>query len=467
MVIPSMAYLNVRERRIETKIAYVGPELAGKATNLQRLKSDVARGRATDILETPTEGGALVSLDWTPLQMPRFNDCDIAVKIIAARGTLSEGALGDLLEDVDGVVVVVDASSAAQDENRRAISLVREVLGKDTSVQRPVVVQLNKSDLEDAVPASELAHALQTNDWPVVSASATRGDGVVETLEMALANVLEAMKASGAEPQEVRADHNPLLTALRQILRETVTEHMAALERETVPRLTAAVAAATTSAPAAAPRADGELLARLDRTDRAIAELREALASIRSDASTAASEASQVRMVTDEVAAIVERSAADLTRVAATEARLKEELNAKSKADREHVTSALAVLRRALDAMAVDLKRFDVSEQVAAMGKQIAQLKEKGEGAGSAVPPPAPAQLKALETRLGTIEAFLQRELNGNGSKLGRLSDAVKALHVDYGESLARADVRSTELHAGLAELLDDLKKRKKGWFGG
>jgi hypothetical protein len=488
-----MAYLNVRERRIETKIAYVGPALAGKATNLQQLQSNVSRGRATDILETPVDGGALVFLEWMPLQMPRFNDCDIAVKVVAARGTLSSERLDDLLEDVDGVVVVVDAAVAAQDESRRAIALVREALAKGAAVQRPVVVQLNKSDLEGALHAADAVTTLDTADWPVVTAAAARGDGVIETLEAALNRVLEAMSANGIEsPPDVRADHNPLLTALRQILRDTVTEHMAALERETVPRLVTAVTSSV-GAP------DVALLSRLERLERGIDELRQTLAAMRAEAVSTATEAVNARSVhlhaTNELVATVGRMtieaghAAAMTYemaeriadvhtnslelsnrgdLAAVEARLREELTTRGRADREHVTSALAVIRRAMDALTVDLKKGDVREQLAAMHKDVEQvrLQAKELSATAASTAGVPARLGGLETRLGVIETMLQRELNGNlGSRLTRIDESVQLMHVDAGESFARADARIGELQSGLSELLDDFKKRKKGWF--
>ena len=236
-----MAYLNVRERRIETKIAYVGPELAGKATNLQQLQSDVARGRTTQILEEELDSGSVASFEWAPLEKSRFRDCDVAVRIVAAHGALSADRLDRVLADVDGVVVVIDAAPSAQDENRRAVSLVREALTKDAGASRQVVVQLNKSDLDDAIDTRDVAATLETREWPVVKASAARGEGVLETLEMALSNVISAMNTPDLAAADVKVDHNPLLTALRQILRDTVTEHMATLEQQALARMTQAL----------------------------------------------------------------------------------------------------------------------------------------------------------------------------------------------------------------------------------
>src|SRR4051794_26054736 len=120
-----MAYLNVQQRRIETTIAYVGPELAGKATNLRQINDDSSRGRATNVQLT----GDVLSLDWRPLPSDvRFHDCDVAVKVVAPKGTLSTESLDTVLDGVDGVVVVVDAAPSAREENRRAFELVRDAV---------------------------------------------------------------------------------------------------------------------------------------------------------------------------------------------------------------------------------------------------------------------------------------------------------------------------------------------------
>ncbi|HVH46641.1 MAG TPA: hypothetical protein VM925_30075 [Labilithrix sp.] len=236
-----MAYLNVRERRIETKIAYVGPELAGKTTNFAQLQTDIARGRASDVQLRDD----ILSLEWRPRRMTRISDCDLAVTLVAPKGALSAERLDTILEDADGVVIVVDAGSSEQDENRRAVRLVREALSRASTPSVPVVLQLNKSDVAGAIGADDVADVLGApNDetWPIITASAARGVGVVETLEMALANVINAMnsKPPTAESRATAGvETNPFLGALRDILRETVTEHMAHVERATAERIVA------------------------------------------------------------------------------------------------------------------------------------------------------------------------------------------------------------------------------------
>lgn len=510
-----MAYLNVRERRLETKIAYVGPAFSGKATNLDRLRTDVVRGRASD-LRTLEEGeaGELVALDWMPLQMPRFNDCDVAVKVVAAKGSLSTERLDDLFEDCDGVVVVVDAAPSAQDENRRAVDLVREALAKDASSNRhrPVVVQLNKSDLDDAVRSADLG--LETGSWPVVTASAERGEGVVETLEMALTNVIDRMRTREESKIEVKADHHPLLDALRQILRDTVTEHMASLEQETMSRVMAAVSTTLTSK-----RSDESTAPRLDKLDRGLAQVRDAVDASRLAAGAAEKEAlrsatnqqqtigalastlehatNDHHQATTALANLVERTSTDIAKlvialretatrtaeIQATNTELATRTNELSlRMDalaietqtealsvetrlREQIVQIGTMVRRAVEGIAADLKRYDVREPLTAVAAEVGKLHEKTENVTTALAPIATATT-GLPARIATTEATFQRDLREIfGPKLARIDNAVQVMQVDAGESFTRAEARIGEIQNGLTELLDELKKRKKGWF--
>ena len=234
-----MAYLNVRERRIETKIAYVGADLVGKATNLEALKI-ATRGAKSGSVEThTTPDGELLSLAWQPADRALFRDCDVLVKIVAQRGPISELAARETLRDVDGVVIVMDSRSEAREQNRASLLLVNEALERGERSQVPCVLQLNKFDLEDALAPSVMLDAIEASQFRHVTASAARGEGVIETLEAALAEVLARMQQEQPDDSRSRetlvppanTEHShPLLSALRQVLRETVAEYAAELE---------------------------------------------------------------------------------------------------------------------------------------------------------------------------------------------------------------------------------------------
>lgn len=61
------------------------------------------------------------------------------------------------------------------------------------SFQVPVVVQFNKRDLPDVVPEAELLATWGPTGLPVFMASATQGQGILETFQAALEQMFEAV----------------------------------------------------------------------------------------------------------------------------------------------------------------------------------------------------------------------------------------------------------------------------------
>ncbi len=58
----------------------------------------------------------------------------------------------------------------------------------------PYVLQLNKRDLPNIVPADELSEELNRKNEPVFEASATQGDGVFDTLKAVAKQVLTELR---------------------------------------------------------------------------------------------------------------------------------------------------------------------------------------------------------------------------------------------------------------------------------
>jgi hypothetical protein len=239
-----MAYLNVRERRIEAKIAYVGPELAGRTTNFERLRQASGDARLGKV-EARAPG--ILSIAIPRSADGRFRDCDLVVDVVAPQGPVTPEALSD----ADGVVIVVDASPTALARNRASIAAVRGALEKRDAV--PVVLQVNKTDFPGALPSEALRRELDAVAMRSVDACATTGAGVIETLDAALQAVLAAMQeeraaagaASTTGTQDTAGGGHPLLAALKQVLREAVRAEVSALEVRMAARLDARIAAHT------------------------------------------------------------------------------------------------------------------------------------------------------------------------------------------------------------------------------
>lgn len=485
-----MAYLNVRERRLETKIAYVGPALSGRATNFEQLGGGEL-------------GGDVLALYWKPSETTTFRDCDVRVQLVTSRGEASEEQVIGLLRDADGVVFVADAGPDAQDRNRQSLARVREALSLQNGRDVPVVVQLNKVDLPDAVSAESVAKLLDLGAWPCVNASAATGQGVIETLERALDIVLEALRReptddlSGGSVETVRPaptrplprEGNPLLTALRQVLRETVMAEVDELERRIVERLERAAAQA--GADARGPTDDHTPLLRQLADDSS--KIRTALEAAReqnerlevtTSAATAAlsslvqklgtdvsSQRSELTALRERIAGIdtrtgalpplaeaVERQSAHLSAVAetiglleltihASTTEVNRALVAASAADQERITAATTQLRRAFDSVAHEMKASDIRPTLSSM-KVVLDATVK--------------PVTAVAPRLEQLEMVVQRELRDG---LRAVAAKVAAAHEDAAVSTAAAEAKSADLHALLEAVVEELKKPKKSWF--
>jgi hypothetical protein len=440
-----MAYLNVRERRIEAKIAYVGGDLAGKATNFDQLKLATNDARIGKIETTTTDDGVRLSLAWQPPES-RFRDCDVLVSIVAEHGAMSTDRFANVLREADGVVVVVDAHPSAHARNLASLTTVRDVMARAESRNVPIVIQINKTDLPDALAADDVVGALDAQDFTHVIAAAARGEGVIETLEAALNEVLSSMQtelnqhedgtpptvrpaaANGATAQSPGADAarsggHPLLAALRQVLRETVREHVDELET----------------------RVSARLEASLTRIEQRISATERNIESLVSHASTLASK--------DDVSSVGGR----LDRVRDdVKTELVRTLEARARADREYLATATGNLKKAIDATSGEMRTFDVRGRVSEVIEHVTALEGRTELVSSSVDA-ASAALDAVSQRLEHIEL--------SGRRTAKLDDAVRGLRTDVSEAFAATSEKTEAVHARVNEIVEELKKPKKGWF--
>ena len=440
-----MAYLNVRERRIEARIAYVGSEMAGKATNFDQLKLVTGDPRIGKI-EMSAEGtGELLSIAWQPLES-RFRDCDMVVQIVAQRGAVSTERFADVLREADGIVVFVDAHPSAQARNLASLSAVRSVMARAESRDVPIVIQVNKTDLPDALTADDVVGALHASEFTHVIAAAARGEGVVETLEAALNGILSAMQAeieqNDVAPPTVRPGTtagalslapaasdggHPLLAALRQVLRDTVREHVEQLETRMTARLEAS-------------------LARIEQ---------------RIDASEAITQ-NVSRQFAERMPALLSKE--DLVLVTGRFDRLRDEvktelvrtLEARTRADREYLATATTGLKKAVDAMAGEMKTFDLRGRMSEVVELVTVLEGRTELLASSASATS-AAVHAASPRLDQIEIALKRS--------AKIDDAVRALRGEMTEAFTAAGEKTEAVHARVNEIVEELKKPKKGWF--
>lgn len=436
-----MAYLNVRERRIEAKIAYVGPGQAGKATNFDHLMQSAQASRIGK-LEAIT-GGAddLPTLSWLLRDGGRFRDCDVHVKVVAQRGAFSDDRVHALLNDADGVVIVIDAHPSAQARNRASLDAVRDVLVRGERRHVPLVLQVNKSDLPDALSADAVVGGLEASSLTHVIASAARGEGVVETLEAALVEVLEAMRADrsldagegqvvtpgvgegATNPPAAMDGGHPLLAALRHVLRETVREHVDELESRIVVRLEASL---------------GRIERRLEENDARVKGLAPAIAGAATKA---------------DLAPVTQRI--DLTRDE-LKAELVRTTDVRARADREHLASTTASLKKAVDGVAAEMKASDARVVIAELVEIVDTVARR-----------ADHMVKRIDVAVDGVQSLPKRldQVETSSNRIVRVEDALRTLRSELADNASTADGKTDAVYTRVNDIVEELKKTKKGWF--
>ncbi|MBW3552024.1 MAG: gliding-motility protein MglA [Gemmatimonadetes bacterium] len=180
-----MPLVHYAAREIVCKIVYYGPARSGKTTNLQWVHRAVAEERRSEMVSLATENDRTLFFDYLPLELGQISGFRTRFQLYTVPGQVYYNATRKLvLRGADGVVFVADSQPGRSEENLESLRNLQENLlehGFDI-LQMPLVIQYNKQDLEDAVPAADLDRELNFRDVPSSPAEAIRGVGVLETL---------------------------------------------------------------------------------------------------------------------------------------------------------------------------------------------------------------------------------------------------------------------------------------------
>lgn len=194
-----MTFINYVAREINCKIVYYGPGLGGKTTNLQHIYQITNPENRGKLISLATETERTLFFDFLPLDLGHIRGFGTRFHLYTVPGQVFYDASRKLiLKGVDGVVLVADSQEERMDANLESVSNLEHNLkeqGFDLN-RIPYVLQLNKRDLPNAVPAEELTKMLRVKGEPVFEAVATDGVGVVETLKAVARQVLVELRKS-------------------------------------------------------------------------------------------------------------------------------------------------------------------------------------------------------------------------------------------------------------------------------
>ncbi len=192
-----MSFINFAAREINCKIVYYGAGLGGKTTNLQWIFDQTLGKTGGKMISLATETERTLFFDFLPLDLGTVRGFKTRFHLYTVPGQVFYDASRKLiLRSVDGVIFVADSQEERMDANVEAIENLQENLkehGYDFN-KIPYVLQLNKRDLPNILPAEELKKALVKKGEPTVEAIAFKGVGVFETLKEVARQVLAELK---------------------------------------------------------------------------------------------------------------------------------------------------------------------------------------------------------------------------------------------------------------------------------
>ena len=194
-----MTFINYANKEINCKIVYYGPGLCGKTTNLQHIYDATAPQAKGKLISLATETDRTLFFDFMPLELGTVRGFKTRFHLYTVPGQVFyEASRKLILKGVDGVVFVADSQEERMDANIESLHNLDENLkahGYDL-MKIPYVLQLNKRDLPNVVPAADIAAELLKKDEPVVEAVASTGVGVFDTLRAVAKQVLTELRRS-------------------------------------------------------------------------------------------------------------------------------------------------------------------------------------------------------------------------------------------------------------------------------
>ena len=187
------------EGRHRFKVVFYGPSLSGKTTTLAWLYNKVdglEKGKFTQLAD-PT--GRTLFFDFVPMQATTGVVFDVYT---AAGQDRHKHQRKVVIQGVDGLIFVVDSSASQIQENIDSFTELKVRLGNQLGSSIPLVVTLNKRDVQDALSRTELVNKLELQEYPIYETVATTGLGVKRAFQ-SLAREILMIRLYGTKKSQI------------------------------------------------------------------------------------------------------------------------------------------------------------------------------------------------------------------------------------------------------------------------
>lgn len=184
--------LDVSKKLIRLKVVYYGPAQSGKTTNLEKL----AQREGLSLMKIDTYGERTLVFDFATKKVDVGSmEVSFALYTVPGQDIYKDIRL-TVVRGVDGVVFVADAQRERLEENLEFLKLLKDDLKKigKSYDNLPIVIQYNKMDLPNALDFETLEKKINPEGITAISASAIKGEGVMETFNLLTSNMLRKVK---------------------------------------------------------------------------------------------------------------------------------------------------------------------------------------------------------------------------------------------------------------------------------
>jgi signal recognition particle receptor subunit beta len=184
---------------INARILLWGIEGSGKSTSLQTIHGKLRPDLRGDLLVEPTRLDPTVQYESLSITLGELGGVGTQLEIISVPGAADQTMTRkQLLDKVDGIIIVLDASPERIDANYAAIDELRASLAAygHRLDAFPIVLQYNKRDIADPFAIEELHRRIGLDQAAVFETIATTGHGILATLTTISKHVVRSRRNS-------------------------------------------------------------------------------------------------------------------------------------------------------------------------------------------------------------------------------------------------------------------------------
>jgi signal recognition particle receptor subunit beta len=197
-----MAEANTEGAVVNARIVFWGIEGSGKTANLQAIFAKLRPDHRGEMREVPTPFDPTVRYEELPIELGEIAGVRTQIFLVAVpSGPEQAPTRKHILDQVDGIVLVLDSQRERIDENVACVQELRGLLADygRTLEEMPLVVQYNKRDLVDPYVLEELHRKLDLGGTAVFETVATEQTGVLQTLSTISKSVIRTLRERSLE----------------------------------------------------------------------------------------------------------------------------------------------------------------------------------------------------------------------------------------------------------------------------